>query len=73
MRLLEWRTAKDLKQGDLAKLLELEVSQISKIERGETFVSPKTGDAIKRITNGAVTLDDLHDQWLEYRAKAGAA
>lgn len=70
MRLLQWRRQSGKRQGDIAPLLNIQVSQLSKIERGETFVSAPTGDAIRKLTDGAVTLDDLHDQWREYQAKA---
>lgn len=72
MRLLDWRISKDLKQAPVAAQIGVQVSQLSKIERGETFVSPTTADAIRTMTDGAVTLNDLHDQWREYQAAKSA-
>lgn len=77
MRLLDWRKSRNKKQAEIAAEIGVQVSQLSKIERGETFVSPATGEKIKTLTEGAVGLDDLHDQWREYQsdrpAKSGAA
>lgn len=74
MRLADWREKADLKQNHIAEQIGVTVSQYSKIERGETFVSPKTAEKIRELTKDEVTLNDLHDTWREYQAaNAGAA
>lgn len=69
MRLLHWRKRRGLKQNDVIEKIGVTVSQLSKIERGETFVTPSTAVRILELTDGEVTADDLLAQWREYQAE----
>lgn len=51
----------------MAEAIGVSTSQLSKIERGETFTSPQTADRIKDFTSGAVTPNDLHDAWVTFQ------
>lgn len=64
MNLLEWRKAKNLNQADASKLLDIGQGTISRIETGEMFPSPETLAQINERTNGAVTADDLHAEYM---------
>lgn len=72
MRLLEWRQAEGLKQEEIASAIDVTVSQYSKIERGETWTSPKTASLILALTKKEVTPNDLHDTWREYQGRRAA-
>lgn len=67
MRLADWRKITDKKQAEVAEAIGVSTSQLSKIERGETFTSPQTADRIKDFTSGAVTPNDLHDAWVTFQ------
>lgn len=73
MRLAEWRAREDKKQAPMAEAIGVTISQLSKIERGETFTSGETAERIKDYTGGEVTPNDLHDAWRDFQAERVAS
>ena len=72
MRLLDWMEDRKAKLEQLAPSIGVNASNLSKIARGLIWVSGATADRIREVTEGAVTLDDLHDAWREAHPGASA-
>lgn len=68
MRLKDWMKDRGLTLEQAAPRVGVTVSSLSKIVRGEIWVSGDTAERIRSLTDNAVSLDDLHDAWQEYHS-----
>lgn len=73
MRLKDWIKKDGRRLEDLAPIVGVTPSNLSKITHGRFWVTAETADNIRTLTNGEVTLDDLHDAWRDRREPEEAA
>lgn len=58
-RLREWRESQGLHQVDLAAMLDVEQSTISRLESGAHFPRRSLAERISEASKGALTVEDL--------------
>lgn len=74
MNLREWRNSKSLDTTEAAAQLGISQPSVSRIENGEQFPSAETIEKMERLSDGEITVADLHAVWTEARrAREGAA
>lgn len=69
-KLKNWRTGQKLTLAKAAALLGLEgvnpANTYRRLESGERRAGPQTAEDIVKMTGGAVTIQDLHDDHLKF-------
>ena len=77
MRIAVWRKRNKWSLARLGEALSIGGSNpgraAQRIERGEAPVDADMAEAIGKVTGGDVTLQDLHDQRLEWKRRSEAA
>lgn len=69
MRLKDWIKKDGRRLDDLAPLVGVSPTNLSKITHGHLWIGPVVAENIRTLTDGEVTLDDLHDVWRERNAE----
>lgn len=68
MRLDAWLELAGMKQAELARRLGTSPVNVNRIVAGKQNIPLSMADAIVRVTEGAVTADDLRASFVEERA-----
>jgi DNA-binding transcriptional regulator YdaS (Cro superfamily) len=72
MQLEAWLTLKGIKKSEFARLIGSAAPTVTRIIAGTQNIPLSIQDAIFKVTEGAVTPDDLHAAYVEAKARTAA-